>query len=362
MSKNDFDRLVAEKITEATFAYDPDDFKNMSAQLASARKKKRALLFFYTLSGVAASLAVCILAVHFWSSKQEINTVANTKNTNTIKQIMPAPLNPSLPVTSSKLTTLSSATSIVPAQPRSRVLKPATSIVLNKDELITKQQTQQTVENNVSDSAKQTQSITDNQPREKYGYKVPEESAESEKVEHVHRTISIGVAGGVNYGTLNTGYALGATLARKISNKVGIELALGYINNNSNSANAASSANNNSPINNFKPKTTIIAPLPLNYLQCTPVADYSLSKKLTVAAGADIERLLQSENTPISYNDNTKIAPLYDLGALFKTDYAVTSRLKGGISYRIGANNLLSAGKNYIDRNYMQVQLKYRLR
>jgi hypothetical protein len=91
------------------------------------------------------------------------------------------------------------------------------------------------------------------------------------------------------------------------------------------------------------------------------MADYSLTEKITLSGGADVQRLLQDHTANVLYKGDEKIAPLVDLGISLRTEYAVFRFLKAGVSYRLGANNLVAPGNNYIDRSYLQVQVKYKL-
>ena len=49
------------------------------------------------------------------------------------------------------------------------------------------------------------------------------------------------------------------------------------------------------------------------------------------------------------------------MGLTGKTEYAVTKKLKAGVLYREGINNLINGGEEYLDRRYLQVQLKFRV-
>ncbi|MDR3679055.1 MAG: hypothetical protein P4L41_03740 [Flavipsychrobacter sp.] len=371
MSNNEFDRLVAEKLKQTTFTYDPGDWDKLTVQLADARRKKRTILFVYKASGIAASLLVCAIGISLLLSKKEIATTVNIPYHTTSKIAMSAPATPSTTIKTQTQNPVISAN-------RSKTFIVATKKT-NKTQLLVNVGT---ITNTTSSLTAAPAAMHDSGNSavaqttlvEKFAQvdkkSIPQQKSVAlplpapsiqEEVAVVKKNINISVGGGVNYGTLNAGYALNAVADKRISNKMSIEVTMGYINNSSTTATSYGGSNYN-PVNTAHSITnTTTNTTPLNYLQFSPVAGYNVSKKIIVGAGADLQRLLEDHETTVIYNDKEKVAPMTDIGLLLKTDYAVTTRLKGGVSYRIGANNLLSAGNNYIDRNYMQVQLKYRL-
>jgi len=358
MSANEFDRRVAEKLNEAVFTYDPGDWEYLTAQLDAARRKKRAILFAYTLPGVAASVAILILCTLFFSKKEVPVIAQHTANKKTTSPT-PAPI--SLSDTTNDHTS-PNATVVTHNSLPTPVLFANTK---HKTKTIVANDGHTPTDTTVYNSAVPAENVVVKDRKEVVLPPIctglpwkPELMPEPEK-----KKIHINVAGGINYGTLNTGYALGATVDRKLGKKLGIEVTVAYINNSSTTAMAP--GNNSTPPYNMaghpQNSTNVsYTTSPLNYLQFAPVAGYDIFKKVTVAAGADVQRLLQENDATIVYKDKTVIAPTLDMGVLLKTDYAVNNRLKGGVSYRIGANNLFTSS-NYINRSYMQVQLKYRL-
>jgi hypothetical protein len=56
--------------------------------------------------------------------------------------------------------------------------------------------------------------------------------------------------------------------------------------------------------------------------------------------------------------DNIQSAPLLDIGLIAKTEYSVSRNVKAGLSYRKGMNNVLTLMDKYIDRDYLQFQVK----
>ena len=183
---------------------------------------------------------------------------------------------------------------------------------------------------------------------------------------------NISLAGGVNYGTLNGGYTAGLN-ARHHLGRWYVESDVAFVNydaagatNVSNNTLAVLVNNTNNVNGAMIASRSREAPEPqehVQYLQASPGIGYHLFKKITIGANADIQRMLQqnSNNTVQVSDDAVKLFPLTDYGIAGKAEVSVTSKLNAGIIYRQGMNNLLSAGTDYLDRRYLQVQLKYRL-
>ncbi|HXS37842.1 MAG TPA: outer membrane beta-barrel protein [Flavipsychrobacter sp.] len=362
MSTNEFDRLIAKKVSQVSYDYDTSDWEKLTIQLAAARKKRRAMVlaFAYLSSGIAASVAIFLFVAPMLSKKG----VPAAQYASQIKTPPPAP---------SALSANSGVKIQSAVTQYTRHYKSPVAINHKKQEHLLSD----TATYNASAIADNSHTNTSMQPAKKtidtlsfeethrqHGYEEPMTFID-ETGNKPEKKINISVAGGINYGTINTGYAVGAAVDKKLSSKFGVEVTLAYVGN---SASTPGSTVNqippfSPPFNGSQPKPSPVSAVtsPLNYLQCAPMADYSLSKKITLSAGADLQRLLQDHDVTILYNDNTKVAPLVDVGMLLRTEYAIFPRLKAGLSYRLGANNIVSPGNNYIDRNYMQVQLKYKL-
>lgn len=102
----------------------------------------------------------------------------------------------------------------------------------------------------------------------------------------------------------------------------------------------------------------------LYYAQVTPTLGYNIHKKISVGVGADVQRLLLNETTTSGTDagqSSTREVPAFDLGLVGKAECALTNTIKAGVSYRQGMNNVVAPNANYLDRNYVQVQLKFLL-
>ena len=101
----------------------------------------------------------------------------------------------------------------------------------------------------------------------------------------------------------------------------------------------------------------------LPYAQVAPAVGVQVMKKWSLAAGPDFQQALV-DNRPAAVPaseqpfSNVTVMPLFDMGLIGKTEYSITHRIKAQLSYRKGINNILTPENKYIDRNYMQVQVR----
>ncbi|MBS1690311.1 MAG: hypothetical protein JSS96_16390 [Bacteroidetes bacterium] len=359
MSTNEFDRLIAKKVSGVSYEYDANDWENLTVQLAAARRKKRALVFAYFSSGIAASVAILLISIIAIRSKKELPAIqyASTQHVSPV-----APLTPSA----------NSSVNIKSASVQPAAHYNSTTTIPHKNQTT---HALDTLTNNISVAYNNIPENTSLQhPKEQidtpgfeqkmrqHGYEEPMLSYTKTENNSGHKHINLSVAAGFNYGTINTGYAIGAAIDKKLGNKLGLEVTMAYVGNTA----AASSGSSSqpppySPPGKPSPAPVVASSSSLNYLQFAPMANYSLSKKITLSAGADLQRLLQDHDVTVMYDNDLKVAPPIDLGMLLRTEYAIFPFLKAGLSYRLGANNIVAPGNNYLDRNYMQIQLKYKL-
>lgn len=354
MSTSEFDRLIVKNVSRVSYEYDARDWEQLSLQLAAERRKKRAILFIYVSSGMAA-VAIFLIAILPMLSQKEAS-IPYASHLHTLPPTSPAPPvnnGVNMPLLTQHTNHYNAAAIITH---KKQTHPTPDTIAYSAPAIVYNDQPANTV---ITPSTKHIDTTAPEQKDRQHGYNEPilsQYAAIENKPDH--RRINISVAGGVNYGT-NTTYAIGAAVDKKLSNKFGVEVIVAYV-GSGNQYHVLPSA----PGGYFPPTTplpTSIALSPLNYLQFTPLAGYSLSKKITLSAGADLQRLLQEHDVTVLYNDAIKVVPPIDLGMLLRTEYAVSSSFKAGLSYRMGANNIVAPGNNYFDRNYMQVQVKYRL-
>jgi len=183
--------------------------------------------------------------------------------------------------------------------------------------------------------------------------------------------------GGINHGSQSAGYTIGVTAKTMIGPRVYVEGDVAFV-NNSNAGKTEYAVNTLTPTAKLaaitkqldvtgtttdnSPAAPVMASKPTSfgmyYAQFTPTIGYNLHKRLSVGAGVDMQQLLQ--NTAAANDAVTdKVAPQFDMGVVGKTEYTLTTRMKAALYYRRGITNVLIPADRYIDRSYMQVQVKY---
>ncbi len=99
----------------------------------------------------------------------------------------------------------------------------------------------------------------------------------------------------------------------------------------------------------------------LYYAQVTPSIGYKVIKKMSIALGPDFQKMLGDNRPAPSTVDrnNIQVAPTFDVGFVGKTEYALTKKVRAGVYYRKGINNIITPMDKFIDRDYVQFQVKY---
>ena len=101
----------------------------------------------------------------------------------------------------------------------------------------------------------------------------------------------------------------------------------------------------------------------LYYAQLTPTLGYKATRSLSVGVGADVQRLLINQ-VLITETDNpadSRELPVYDMGLVGKTEYNLTKEIKASVFYRKGVNQALQGNNKILDRDYLQLQLKFNI-
>jgi hypothetical protein len=203
---------------------------------------------------------------------------------------------------------------------------------------------------------------------------------------------SVILSGGVNKGNHNNGFMAGATVRRMINEKVfvegevaftgssntqstsyfeqtspGMPVAMGKINPLTASTTAAKTLSDDMPDATPVPigPTGVIkqkdVSYNLYYAAVNPSIGYKIINRLSVSAGPDFQKALADNRPAPSTVDRgtIQVAPLFDVGMVGKTECAITKQVKAGIAYRKGINNVLTPMGKYIDRDYVQFQIKW---
>ncbi len=186
---------------------------------------------------------------------------------------------------------------------------------------------------------------------------------------------SVGINGGYNFGTLNSGYAVALTARTQITDDLFIGGSLGIAMNN---MQTTSSTALSVPVSNVKARpgannmNSINTPAVTNsthqlaYVQFNPSVGYNITKNLTFSVGGDVQRLVntKSDEVNVIFNaaqNQSAIIPKTDLGLTGKTEFRISKNLSTGLVYREGINNILSTSGDvgYLNRRYIQVQMSY---
>jgi hypothetical protein len=189
-------------------------------------------------------------------------------------------------------------------------------------------------------------------------------TSEPYKPEDDHK-LSVSVAGGLNYGSLEGGYALGFNARHDLGGRFYIESDVAFVNNNRPQDAYTPLMNGFEPLG--MPGEEAVAtelparPTQLYYLQLSPAIGYHLSEKLSLSMGADMQRLIHDDanSREVITADGIQIIPSLDLGVTGKTEVHITPRIRAGLLYREGLNRLLRQNQAMMDRRYVQVQLKF---
>jgi len=175
----------------------------------------------------------------------------------------------------------------------------------------------------------------------------------------------VSLSAGLQYGNLNAGYSANIQVQHSLGARWSLEADMGFLRYGANGTQQASEAD----INNFKNlnmagQGTVIdintRHAPINYLTAAPVVRFHLLKRWSIGAGMDIQRGLVDQGYKSFLVDDgvLKVLPAVDFGARASLQYHLSGLFETGVLYRQGMNNLLQPGNTYLDRHYLEIQLK----
>ncbi len=208
-----------------------------------------------------------------------------------------------------------------------------------------------------------------------------------------HSKTSIILSGGLNFGNRSNGYSIGASARRMVNDKVYVEGDVAFMGSSntqevlySEKVSSASLAKTNSyggmiaartgdvnaknsgesaPKSTDNPGMTEViksnnVSYNLYYAQVTPSIGYKIMKRFSLGVGPDFQKMLVDNRPAPSTVDkgNLREMPTFDIGLVGKTEVAVTNNIKAAVYYRNGINNVITPMNKFIDRNYVQVQVK----
>jgi len=383
MKPREFDDLIRNKFDQNDFAYDPHNWEKLAGKLEGNAKKRRVIVWWWIpMAGVAASLlmAMGVTSMMRQEGSGRISHPAYALHLST-KQHSP-------------VATIQQSINSLPAQHR----KNANSTHKNVNPV--KDNTDNWFAINIQNTTAAKTTAVDKSVIPFLNQALPEQKKKQLVANEPHPTfkpdaeakkapkLSVILSGGVNHGSQSSGYVAGATLRRMVSDKVYVEGDLGFASSTNLQSNDVSVQTGYT----YVPVATRVAgkattsarttaaqreqsgpteepvytnelqnqSYNVNYLQVSPAIGFKVMKRMSVGVGPDFQQMLSDNRPAAPTNDRNTIqeAPLFDVGFIGKTEYAITKKLKAGLYYRKGVNDIISTNDKYIDRDYVQFQLK----
>lgn len=382
--KNEFDELLLKKFDEHEFEYQPASWEKLSQSLRPSPSTGRTRKFVWMRNaGIAASLLLALSTLAWFlhhdapdqtnGTPHEIVSANKPALPSTTEPIQQEPshtnMNAQTPPVYTTRSQRRSPASPSPAMASVQQKQPAPAV--NN----AAKATQQPAETIVAPEQQVNIALEDktNIPIAAHNPSYPKDPVFMQDPVPAPRknNANISITGGLNYGSLNTGYMAGISAKQKLGNKLFLEGDLTLLNNQSDQVAAVTPSQYdafNSGNGSQRPVTNTVQQGATNflYLQFNPSVGYSIQKNLSLSIGADLQKWLNNNNSDVktlvfNSSDAPKLIPGLDVGITGKTEYAVTKRLKAGLLYREGLNNLIHGSGEYLDRRYIQVQLKFRV-
>lgn len=406
MKPGEFDDLVRQKFDQGDFEYNPRNWELLTDELDGQKKRRGGMLFWWMpLVGVAASVAMAFgVSTVFHHQGQMINAPVGTemasaqKPFNTHKQLAAATPAHVLAAQGSEVSSLHSANSghagAALKNARENDVTISTELVTaNKPSVVPGNNIVSTFNSNISTAPNKDAQLTKKKKAvvvsDAY-YTFKEDDAPKKEPK-----VAIILSGGVSYSNQGNGYTVGATARRMINEKVYVESDIAFVGTNntqkvsymdySTQQNVGGVAVNNANSNHSMGAKGTAAgkntdggaskgtsegpqgvlrtanqPYNLYYAQVTPSVGYKIMKRMSVGIGPDFQQMLV-DNRPVvdpAERGNVKVAPMFDIGFMGKTEIAVTRNVKAAVYYREGINNVITPTNKYLDRNYVQFQVK----
>jgi hypothetical protein len=380
MKSKEFDDIVRQKFENARLPYNHENWQKLSAAL-DEKKERNIRLLLWPLASIAASVAMAI-GVFTWVTSNDKEAVQVQKQaTHGTQQVATAPPQQQQVQEVAPMPPKQNATrqnNPAPATPQNRAIAQAPTSVQNRN--IQEQRTlpvqqQEVVATNVTEEqvstfrAEKEQVIAKNtEPVRSLPLTNKNVFYEEVITKRKERDRFIAIAGGLNYGTLNSGYVMGLSAGTKIgSSKFYVESDVAFVGNMANEKNKQTFKTKSSRIGKTTSYNTSTITVQrfynLYYAQVTPTVGYRVAPSISVGVGVDVQKLLINDIlvTETDNPDDAKQLPSYDMGLVGKTEYSVTKEIKASVFYRKAVNKELSGNNNLLNRDYLQVQLKFAL-
>ncbi len=380
MKPSEFDELVRQKFEQNDFEYNPQNWNLLSKKLEGNAKNRRInLMWWMPLIGVAASVTMAMgittiiknAAPESSEIKVEVTKSQTLQTENKKKTEIPKILVDSAIENTTNIGITYKKVNTVITKTDSNSIGISMAAFTNNYSFTTKKGQKKSF-NTIDLLAKNEdgnlkKKIKEQPENKNYTFKQEETTYKCPKA-------SIIISGGYNYGNLNNGYMIGATARRMINDKVYVESDIAFTSSNNtqrneyivythgNAARGSSRIAYASDIVNVNGITKISEQsYNLNYAQVTPSLGYKLMKRMNIGVGPDFQQMLVDNRPEPSktYKGNIEVAPIFDIGFMAKSEYALSKKIKAAIYYREGINNIITPTNKYIDRNYVQCQIKW---
>lgn len=409
MKPREFDELVRQKFEQGDFEYNPQQWDVLAEKLEGGGKRRAIMFWWMPLVGVAASVALAFginkvmlqdarllqaPAQVAASNAMPINKAINPDDINNVSEVAPQELVPTIvDAQNAAVTTTENATASTSNQHDGYygLCNKQKHCALNtqaSNELSLADYKEREVSNvalNMSLAATKKKLQT----RTVYA----SESFKPMEAPKALPKVALNLTGGLNFGSVSSGYSIGAAARRMVNDKVYVEGDIAFMGSsnvhnvsyiempsaqggsmsssitnstttmqskNINSKNTTNEANGGKEAANAGVVKTAKQSYNLYYAQITPTVGYKILKKLSVGAGPDFQQILiDNRPEPNALDRGTiKEAPMFDIGLMGKTEYNITKSIQAAVSYREGISNIITPTNKYIDRNYVQVQLR----
>ncbi|MEI8278557.1 MAG: hypothetical protein WCG87_02270 [Bacteroidota bacterium] len=389
MRPKEFDELIRQKFDQNDFEFNPTNWEKLEAELDRKPGKRNMMLWLplaaiTSITSVAASLAMMVTIPVFQHHKPAaiVNVISKPSINN--KPLHIVSIAKDEPIIAANFSTNSNNTIIADKQHIDKKDRTLTLHVTEGPSIMHKSIDLPLVLNDNKMSGIRPRNIRDlyhARPNTKRSFDITAWDNEDNKPKTV-----ISFAGGVNYGAQVNGYSVAATGKRMLGDKFYIEGDIAFVKNNATERTEYVSAGTkwNSSARTASARLSSAEPqgpdavtgtgsgivtqfresnYDLYYAQVTPSIGCNIRKHFSVGVGADMQRLVLG-NRPVTTSDNPatiKEIPSYDMGFVGKTECELSKKIKAGLYYRQGLNNVISPNNKYLDRSYVQVQLKFLL-
>ncbi len=410
MKPGEFDDLFRQKFDQNDFAYNPRNWDRLAEEMDGRAKRRNLLMWLWMpVTGMAASVALAIgvtSLLHFGftegsasggyastgkfgagTQQQQHEAIAMVPDVAVNAAVVPAKTKTVRGIKTIKATATPGAGNSAVGLKLSNMAntgQPATTARYAAAEFAaaTDVDKMPAVPATPKPEKKQQPAVAKHEPMQTFREE-PKTMAVRKKM-----NFSVILSGGVNQGNNNSGYMAGATVRKMINDKVYVESDIAFASSDNvqrtkfmsyeNSAGPAGggtlaskpasaskvSSDDLNTAQNTGGVTGVVKTQDisynLSYAQITPGIGVKVMKRMSVGMGPDFQKMLVDNRpaTSVVDRDNIQVAPTFDVGFIGKTEFAFTNRFKAAVAYRKGMNGFINPSDKFIDRDYLQFQMK----